>query len=945
MSSLQRTDLSGQWTLVFDEGAEWQDVALHPPGTNLDQIESTPPTGGWEALNDGLPIVVPTVAETVRPGYHGVTWWSRSVDVPAARHLVLEFAAARLLVEVYWDHELIGYDLEGYTPFSITVPAHLAGTGVHQLDVRITNPGGSDNWEDAFPLEWAGRLLPSSHDFGGIWQPVHMVVDHGASIDDIYVRPTPSLDAAMVDVWVTAEAPGNLELSLEDPSGAAIASTSMVVDAGTSQHEHRFEVSSPELYAPGSPRQYLVVASLETKAADDSATAAFGFRLLRPVGRDLELNGEYFYARTAISWGWYEDGPIPSAAEIKSEAASIAALGQNMLSAHRMPSTPALLDALEERGLLLYQEPGGGPSVRISPWGGGGQWGEGAELEFAVKLWEERVRRLVRRDRNRACLVWWNLANEVFEVDEGEPGPWARKSLAALRKEDDSRLTTWTSAWGPTPMMLPGSDGSEWSFDYHMIANWPSGWNERIEEEIAVIRSGQDVPHLSGESANFNGLGGLMDFASQSDRLEGSAPWLLGEWATRIGADLTTVDPTDSVGGLQGLVDGIAEAHGYGAARLVDASRTNPSISGLAVNGWHSHPRIGTMGLVDIKRQLAFPPDLYARQNAATALVVRQLVPDLELGTEQPRAEIVLVDDTGAITADPMRVDVIGSARHTGEVVFRATETRVPERGEHPRLWNLGRLSCPSGVVGLVDIRVEVSAGHSTWRTDAEFLAVDVGAAPARSIGLHDPTGHLRGFYESRDLATHQWRLDDSGPAIINATQVRALRSVFSGPARRAAILLAAAPQMAGTTSRLLVTDFVNFDLAQLGLAQQLPEEVVMNGDWLGCWAFSTAAAARVLPSLGHAGVWGWAMSSVFPQRGLRGVDGIALAGGLSFPTPTPFNPGAPAIGATATLLERGGHEVLLTTLPIVDQATRSPLARALLMDVARWVAEGVSGD
>jgi hypothetical protein len=55
------------------------------------------------------------------------------------------------------------------------------------------------------------------------------------------------------------------------------------------------------------------------------------------------------------------------------------------------------------------------------------------------------VRRLARRDRNRACLVWWNLANEDLALDGGDPGAPAHALLRALRER-----------FAPASVLYPG---------------------------------------------------------------------------------------------------------------------------------------------------------------------------------------------------------------------------------------------------------------------------------------------------------------------------------------------------------------------------------------------------------------------------------------------------------------------------------------------------------
>lgn len=922
----ERVDLNGEWRLTFDEAALWRDAAPHPPGTPVAAIAPSPPTADWSALERGMAVRVPGTAEAIRPGYHGVTWWSREVALPGDAGVRLRFGGARLLAEVYWDRRLVGYDLEGSTPFAVTIPTDLAGPGTHRLDVRITNPGGSDNWEDLFPLAWAGRILPSSHDFGGLWQPVVLELDRGTHIVDVYVRPNPALDAALVDVRCASRAAGALSLRLEDPDGRTVAEARHAVAPGPDRVASRLVVPSPMLYAPGSPNRYRLVIALDA-GATDAREERFGFRLLDAPGSGLRYNGEPFYLRTAISWGWYADGPVPNPDEIAAEVASIDAFGLNAITAHRAVSTPALQDALEAKGLLLYQEPGGGASLR--PRISGSAWLQEPDLGFALALMALRVRRLARRDRNRACLVWWNLANEVFDVDAGEPGEPARRLIAALREEDDSRLTTWTSAWGPTPMLRPFRTAAGRSFDFHTVLNWPSTWNRQLEREVAALAPPEPMPFLSGESSTMGGLGGLHDLAERypADLPAGSAGQAVRDWVRRLEEDLAAVDPGAALGGARAFCAATAAVQGYGVTRLAEATRANPHADGLAINGWHSHPNIGTMGITRLDRRPGFDPEILRRANAPIAAAVLGLEPQVAVGDRHPDARLVLLDDAGRAGG---RVTVSATLRAGDDVLWAEEWTRAPERGAAERIWDLGPLPLPVPRAGLLRVEVGVRMGGTQVRTDVEYLGVGTPTTADRPFALHDPLAELAPWFGDRGITTEPWTLDRPGPVLVAGSGLRSLHTPFYGPPRRSAFLLRGGPHF---RSRVFLSD-----LQQLGFASAPPTEVPIRGDWLGGWAFSLGSSA--LPALGPADVWGWPFGPTFPEFALRGLAGEVLAGACSFPEGSVFGVGLPAVGATAIILRRGGHELLLTTLPLVERLGRSPLAGVLLLELARWLVE-----
>jgi hypothetical protein len=121
-------DLSGSdWKLWTDTKAAWQNDGLFLPPVNLSRVPTNPPSGGWDALkSSGLAVSVPgTVEEYLSPGtgpdgdIKGVSWWWRTIQIPknAGAHITLRFESQRQRAEIYLDHQLVGYDVIGGTPF------------------------------------------------------------------------------------------------------------------------------------------------------------------------------------------------------------------------------------------------------------------------------------------------------------------------------------------------------------------------------------------------------------------------------------------------------------------------------------------------------------------------------------------------------------------------------------------------------------------------------------------------------------------------------------------------------------------------------------------------------------------------------------------------------------------------------------------------------------
>ena len=96
--------LSGAgWKLWRDAKAQWDNDELFPPPVDISKLPVNPPTGGWPAMYSGGEAISVSVPGTVEEyfwddihgnrktdestdlgDYLGVSWWWRTLDVPAS---------------------------------------------------------------------------------------------------------------------------------------------------------------------------------------------------------------------------------------------------------------------------------------------------------------------------------------------------------------------------------------------------------------------------------------------------------------------------------------------------------------------------------------------------------------------------------------------------------------------------------------------------------------------------------------------------------------------------------------------------------------------------------------------------------------------------------------------------------------------------------------------
>jgi len=220
------------WNLWCDKKAPWKNDDLHLPGEfELKSLPVNLPTIGWERMyskerikDDVKEVSLPSTVEEhfwgkysyhsynqaeyffahndleVKNGvYQGVSWWWRRVFIPKSwegKRLRIKFPGARLRAEVYFNEQLVGYNIITETPFEIDITDVAQYGKDNWLAVRITNPGGRLDWPDFSLPEirvpsffWGNYKLPWSHGFGGLDAGIKLAcLRHGLSRTNILHR-------------------------------------------------------------------------------------------------------------------------------------------------------------------------------------------------------------------------------------------------------------------------------------------------------------------------------------------------------------------------------------------------------------------------------------------------------------------------------------------------------------------------------------------------------------------------------------------------------------------------------------------------------------------------------------------------------------------------------------------------------------------------------------
>ncbi|MFI3278836.1 MAG: glycoside hydrolase family 2 TIM barrel-domain containing protein, partial [Rikenellaceae bacterium] len=454
--STQVINLSGDgWRAMLDPKAEWKGDKIYLP-SELPALSTLPinvPTEGWGALSeDALAVSVPmTIDEYFLEGvntktYEGVSWVWRTFKAPADiqdKVILLDIAKARMRAEVYINRKLAAYDIVGETPFQFDVSEFIIPNAKNEIAVRLTNPGGRRGWYDISNLYWGEKCYASNGRNFSTLGDVTLSVKPEVYVNDIFVKnllPAEGRSVAVsVEVVNKANEARNVVMPFVvtcDATGKRIASHSEKVELkqGVNHLSFEMKLSKAKLWSPASPNLY----NMTSKLGSDTKSVRFGVRTFEVKkglsgGDNYYLNGKRFIFRSAIDWGFYTPTGDYATAELAEKSVDAAlAMKQNGLSFHRTIGEPLVMKYADEKGLCIYEEPGGFHYIKGT--------NHLDTVSFTSIHVKEKIRRMVIRDRNHPSLIIYSLSNEDSNF------PLARKeALEMINSMDDSRLIVNTS--------------------------------------------------------------------------------------------------------------------------------------------------------------------------------------------------------------------------------------------------------------------------------------------------------------------------------------------------------------------------------------------------------------------------------------------------------------------------------------------------------------------
>jgi beta-glucuronidase len=412
--------LNGDWHTIVDpyfDGLYNVDQKLRPDGFFLNDHSSSTgnklveydfsksPTlkvpGDWNSQSNSL------------FNYEGVVWYQRDFDFQPRAHqrTFFHIGAANYKAILWVNGSKVCEHEGGFTPFDCEVTA-LLHPGKNFTVVAV---------DDTRQVDGVPTLRTDWFNYGGLTRDVSLVEVPDSFIDDYDLHL--NRDRTSVEGWVHVEnASSGAPVTVSIPELHLETQASLSADGRAAI---KFTVKGMQLWSPAQPKLYRVL----LHSGEDTLEDQIGFRTVEVSGNKILLNGEpvFLHGISIHAEAPYRDGRANTDQDVETLLGWAHEMGCNYVRLAHYPHDQRMTRATDRLGILVWSE------IPV-------YWAEHFGDPVVLKKAEQQLGEEIRRDRDKASIVLWSIANETPNTPERTH---FLKTLAGdVRKLDSTRLVT-----------------------------------------------------------------------------------------------------------------------------------------------------------------------------------------------------------------------------------------------------------------------------------------------------------------------------------------------------------------------------------------------------------------------------------------------------------------------------------------------------------------------
>ena len=944
--------LNGIWEIIFDDNNQGIENDWY-----LDE--------NFEKQNFQT-IAVPSCWEETKKNYEGVGIYRTKFTIPKGwsdKIIQLNFEASNYKTEIWINDQVVGFHEGGYTPFSFRIDKLIKAGEQNTLVVRVVSPIIlTDKYIDGLGRQevpmWRGAIT------GGIWQSVSIEAKGSLGVKDVFIEPNINTNTSVFNIEIentkTNVEKSEVIVKIFSKDGKEVASKTETLESLPGKNTVQWNLHIPNAKYWSTKNPYLYKAEVTVKkegVISDEWETKFGMREFTVVDDQFYMNGKPIYLKATFFEGLYPVGlAYPDSREMAIKEIKLAQeAGFNMIRPWRKPAPQMWLDLCDEMGVLTV----GSLAVEcmyrpIST----------PRLQFVV---ENELRKTITANRNRTCIVQWELFNEINRPILAQ----MLNSMSVLARELD-----------PTRMILDESGGwGEGANIYLPFERTPKKFNDihhysgsQLDENefngyLATAKTNKDKNKLGlagVKSYGKNVVSGIMSYVSELGY--GSTPDLISnikEFETKgnpiVAPSIYHRELNDGyIAALQKIgYDKIypnvqdfyleqQKMHGIANKRMLEATRLNSTIAGYCVHALVGGDWVLGAGLLDLWRNpktLVYEMTKEANQEQITPI---RILPRNVYAEKGAQLEVHGVSE---LTSEKVTVSVKISSKK-GVVVYQNNFSSEFSNGISTLLsTQLNTLN----LEGTYTVNVEVKNTKGKVIT-SNYQSFDVFQekqlkTPSTKIAVVDFDNTLSEFLKSKNInfVSFNENLDKNIPVLVGKTskkdkkykeKVQELRT-FAKQGGYVVFFEVLGKRVPGFARELKEME-----------AETLPLEAEMQQKWAtrGGWAAKSHVVSKhqIFKGLPTEIIMHGVYENVHPEVSISKIKGDYIAGLIGydhFPNNEimrrHFNgPGEVWWAADVLETQFGEGKMLLSTLRIIEFLDTDPVAEKLLYNIIDYISK-----
>ena len=410
------TSLNGEWSYIVDpmnnglpESSffggfpknKTQKTGMELIEYNFETAAKIQIPGAWNAIDKKLFF------------YRGPVWLYKKFNYQrkkeAITHLYIE--GSNFTTKIFINGSIVGEFEGGYVPFNFDISKYLKD-GENILLVQTDNTLNQSSVPTQKTDWWP---------WGGIVGDVYILETPKKFIQNAYLQLNPEkFSEALFNVEMNQKLSGQ-RIVLEIPE---LQFKDEFITNATGFIRESIKIT-PQLWSPDDPKLYKVIISTDQEIISDE----IGFRSIKVKGQNIYLNNSeiQFKGISMHSEPIGIPGPAFSKEHFQDLLLAAKDLNINFIRAAHYPYTRHLAKVADRLGLMLWEE---------IPVYWNIDWDNSETLNIATN----QITRLVQRDKNRASVVVWSVANET--PLSSSRMKFLNTLLSEIEAIDSTRLTT-----------------------------------------------------------------------------------------------------------------------------------------------------------------------------------------------------------------------------------------------------------------------------------------------------------------------------------------------------------------------------------------------------------------------------------------------------------------------------------------------------------------------